>query len=323
MEGPARVLRSLLLCAADHAFHAPLPQARRARFQEEGSPLSPSRSSASGLDSPERPGVPSVSVSAIRPLSPGRAGGGAGGGAGGVPNLLDLDDIFGAAPMPAPAPATAVTLNGGGLGLGLGGPGPMPVPSGADLLGDMLGPSPGRQPPPPSPGQALADMLGVSGGGGGGGTMPMTMTMPMPPVPGTGVMPVMPGVQPPTGGVPPGVGGVRPTLTAFEKDGLVITMELSKPDPADPQASHLLCRFANRGASALSGLLFQCAVPKYVRLEMTPATGTALPPGAATVEQLVKVHNSMLGQKTLQVRGRGRRGGDTKWWMCIEGICRQ
>jgi len=94
------------------------------------------------------------------------------------------------------------------------------------------------------------------------------------------------------------------SITAFEKDGLLITMDLSKPDlAADPSSSHLLCRFHNQTGGVLTNLSFQCAVPKYVKLDLSPASGSTLPAySAGAVTQAVKVVNSMLGQKPLQLK---------------------
>jgi AP-1 complex subunit gamma-1 len=94
------------------------------------------------------------------------------------------------------------------------------------------------------------------------------------------------------------------SITAFEKDGLLIAMDLSKPDLAgDPSSSLLLCRFHNQTGGALTNLSFQCAVPKYVKLDLSPASGSTLPAhSAGAVTQAVKVANSMLGQKPLQLK---------------------
>eukprot|EP00624_Nannochloropsis_granulata_P006422 evm.model.NODE_48038_length_28629_cov_22.408222.4 len=93
------------------------------------------------------------------------------------------------------------------------------------------------------------------------------------------------------------------SITAFDKDGLLITMDLSKFDQGDPASSLLLCCFHNQTGEAFTNLSFQCAVPKYVKLEMSPASGSTLPAhSAGVVTQAVKVSNSMLGQKPLQLK---------------------
>lgn len=46
--------------------------------------------------------------------------------------------------------------------------------------------------------------------------------------------------------------------------------------------------------SDITGLHFQAAVPKYLRLEMQPASGSVVKAGGAgTVEQIVRVTNSL------------------------------
>lgn len=44
-----------------------------------------------------------------------------------------------------------------------------------------------------------------------------------------------------------GAGAQRMTLTAFDKDGLVVTFELSKPSLADPATTHIVATFGNTG----------------------------------------------------------------------------
>jgi len=185
----------------------------------------------------------------------------------GASNLLDLDDIFGA------APAKTLSTTTGSNGANTRGA------AGADLLSDIFS----TPAPQSTPNQAsLGDFL--------------SQPAPIPPTsaPAYGAYPVM-------GATP--LAPAKPTITAFEKDGLSVIMELTKPNPSDPQTSHLLCRFTNSNATPITNLLFQCAVPKYVKLEMSPASGTTVAPNrTATVEQLIKVQNSMVGQKALQLK---------------------
>ena len=74
-----------------------------------------------------------------------------------------------------------------------------------------------------------------------------------------------------------GGGGAPAPIKAFDKAGLVITMHLSKPDPSDPQSSDISCQFLNSQPADMTDLLFQIAVPKYITMEMRPASGTVVP----------------------------------------------
>ena len=59
-----------------------------------------------------------------------------------------------------------------------------------------------------------------------------------------------------------GMGGVAissapAAIRAFDKDGLQVMMEASKPEPANPSVTRVLCRFHNLNAAPLEGLVFQ------------------------------------------------------------------
>ncbi|CAN0551881.1 unnamed protein product, partial [Laminaria digitata] len=57
-------------------------------------------------------------------------------------------------------------------------------------------------------------------------------------------------------------------------------------------SSHKNC-YANQ-CSDVTSLHFQAAVPKYLRLEMQPASGTVVAAGGGgVVEQVVRITNSM------------------------------
>mmetsp|Transcript_9220 Transcript_9220/g.29329 ORF Transcript_9220/g.29329 Transcript_9220/m.29329 type:complete len:102 (-) Transcript_9220:427-732(-) len=69
-------------------------------------------------------------------------------------------------------------------------------------------------------------------------------------------------------------------------------MDLTKEAAAD--AIDVLCSFKNYTAKDMERLVFQAAVPKYVVMEMKPASGSVIPAGGdATVTQLVRVTNTV------------------------------
>ena len=97
---------------------------------------------------------------------------------------------------------------------------------------------------------------------------------------------------------------VSPTVTAFDKDGMKIIITCSKPDPvASPGVSILTCTFTNSSTYSINSIVFQCAVPKSVKLEMQPASGNSLQPtNQNKIEQIVKVNNSLVATKALQLK---------------------
>ena len=80
-------------------------------------------------------------------------------------------------------------------------------------------------------------------------------------------------------------------------------MDVSKPVPSDPSQSFIKCKFVNLNPVPLDNLVFQAAVPKYLKLEMFPPTSTTVPPNSnGAVTQDIKVTNSMQGQKNIMLK---------------------
>ncbi|KAJ1417770.1 adaptin N terminal region-domain-containing protein [Ochromonadaceae sp. CCMP2298] len=212
-------------------------------------------------------------------------------------SLLDLDDIFGGgahAPMAnTPVHMAAPTSN-------------------LDLLSDIFN----------TPAQGGTQLL-----------QPQTMSMPMPmPVPfempmapmqmqmpSQMPMPVMQMSQAhmpmqapaPTSPTPPMIisspqaaaQAASPTFKAFDEAGLQVFMTVSKPDPSDLTQSRILCTFNNNSDAPMDSLVFQAAVPKYLKLELQPPSSTTIPAQSqGAVTQDIKVSNTMQGQKNLMLK---------------------
>jgi len=88
--------------------------------------------------------------------------------------------------------------------------------------------------------------------------------------------------------------------------GLSIEFECSKPELWNNQNSTLVAKFKNTNQAPLYGFSLQCAVPKYVTMEMKPPTSTTIPVtggnGANDVTQTITVSNSLLGKKSLMLK---------------------
>ncbi|RHY32091.1 hypothetical protein DYB32_002864 [Aphanomyces invadans] len=72
-----------------------------------------------------------------------------------------------------------------------------------------------------------------------------------------------------SGPAPPSAMAVAPVvqppgqhIRAYEKNGLALDIELSKPNLSDPSISHILCLFTNKSAYQLDNFVFQAAFPK-------------------------------------------------------------
>jgi AP-1 complex subunit gamma-1 len=93
------------------------------------------------------------------------------------------------------------------------------------------------------------------------------------------------------------------SISAFDKDGLNVLIELSKPNPSSPDLSRLLCKFSNTLGAQIDNLQFQAAVPKYLKLEMLPASSSSVPPQSqGRVTQEIKITNSMQGEKNIMLK---------------------
>jgi len=65
-----------------------------------------------------------------------------------------------------------------------------------------------------------------------------------------------------------------PPITVLDKEGFRIELQGSKG--LDPNQRDIVATFTNAGAP-ISGLHFQAAVPKYLQLEMSPASSSSVP----------------------------------------------
>mmetsp|Transcript_10770 Transcript_10770/g.39561 ORF Transcript_10770/g.39561 Transcript_10770/m.39561 type:complete len:868 (-) Transcript_10770:1170-3773(-) len=183
-----------------------------------------------------------------------------------------LSDLLGDMSSPAPAVAPAT--------------GAMPS-SGADLLADLLG--------SPAPAAAPANV----GGLGFGGMVPPQQPAAVAPQPAQlGGMDFMGQMS-----APPATAQGFPPIVAFTSpNGLTVNFEISKPNPGAPQVTLVKATFTNSSASSMDAFNFQVAVPKFMQLQLHPASAAVLPPGSSSVTQTMEVTNSMHGQKPLVMR---------------------
>lgn len=82
-------------------------------------------------------------------------------------------------------------------------------------------------------------------------------------------------------------------------------MDISKPFPMDLSQSKIICSFKNFNNLPIENLVFQAAVPKYLKLELLPPTSTIIPTtttNTTIVTQEIKLTNSMQGQKNIMLK---------------------
>jgi len=149
----------------------------------------------------------------------------------------------------------------------------------------------------------------AAGGGGGGGDLLDLLDVGLAaPAPAAGVadMAGAGGLLDMFGGGGPAPAAVpvaaqeSPPIVAYEKGGLKINLFCRKE--ANGTAT-IMAKFANSLAVPMTNFVFEAAVPKYVKLNMNPATGQVLPPQSdGLVTQTMSVENSAAGEKGLQLR---------------------
>jgi AP-1 complex subunit gamma-1 len=74
-------------------------------------------------------------------------------------------------------------------------------------------------------------------------------------------------------------------------------------DGGNASVTNVNMTITNSGPQPLADFVFQAAVPKYMKMQMQPASSSTVPPnGAGVVTQLLKLANSMQGQKPIVIR---------------------
>ncbi|KAI5081103.1 hypothetical protein GOP47_0004286 [Adiantum capillus-veneris] len=95
-----------------------------------------------------------------------------------------------------------------------------------------------------------------------------------------------------------------PTVDVFQSKALKVTFSFSKP-PGKLQSTLIKAVYSNLSSTPYTDFIFQAAVPKFLQLQLEPASGSALPPcGEGVITQNIMVHNNMHGQKNLAMRFR-------------------
>lgn len=88
----------------------------------------------------------------------------------------------------------------------------------------------------------------------------------------------------------------RANFTAFEKDGLKLTMFLVKETTGATEMD-IACHFSNSSNTDFARFVFQAAVPKYISMEWKPASASIVPANnLGIVSQVIKVKNNALSK---------------------------
>lgn len=201
-------------------------------------------------------------------------------------DLLSLGDSSAAAPAPSPpsldplaaslsslssqpaAPSGAAAADP--LSLLMGGappPGPPPGPQAADQGPSLLSPSMMPSPAPSGPVDPFADL---------------------------GLQPAAPAPAPTPPPAP-----TYPSVVALDSGGLRVEFAFTKV-PGSLQRTTIRATFSNSTAAPFTDFAFQAAVPKFMQLQLEPASSSIVPAGSSgAVSQVLHVTNTLHGQKAL------------------------
>merc|ERR1712232_377050 len=95
-------------------------------------------------------------------------------------------------------------------------------------------------------------------------------------------------------------------VLGFTHDGLTVEFECKKPDIWNEQKSSLTAILKNTSDAPFYNFSLQCAVPKYVKMELKPSSSTTIPVTEGSnlepVTQIINVTNMMLGKKKLMLK---------------------
>lgn len=92
----------------------------------------------------------------------------------------------------------------------------------------------------------------------------------------------------------------KDVVSVLDKDGLQLEFECSKLN--DGGQREVVAKFTNKAGAPIHGMNLQCAVPKYISMEMQPPSSTTIALGSNNVTQKIKVTNSMFGKKNLMMK---------------------
>jgi AP-1 complex subunit gamma-1 len=239
-------------------------------------------------------------------------------------DLLDLNDIFGGAAAPAPtqngqasaAPASSGDAGKSDLDLlsdifsvqASTAAAPAPAAGGFDMFGgpsvqtaaapapvnpmDLFGAPPASAPAPAMQGGGM-DLFGAP-------PMQQNASLASQQKPAADLF--SPAAPAPAASEPES-SGVR--VPGISHGGLSVEFVCTKPEAWNNQKSTLIAYFTNSTGAPIHGMNLQCAVPKYVAMEMDPPSSTTIPPSGGNgqlVTQKVNLTNSMLGTKNLMLK---------------------
>ena len=93
-------------------------------------------------------------------------------------------------------------------------------------------------------------------------------------------------------------------LCGYDKNGMSIAMQLTKPAPANLSATQLTATYSNKGLSPIEHLTVEwTGAEPHILVKMLPASGVGLgPSGTTVIQQVVQIINQEQGKKPIALR---------------------
>lgn len=188
-----------------------------------------------------------------------------------------------------PAPAPEVDLLGDLLGFGGGGNASSGIP---DLMGGGSASTSSSWNQPAAPTSAPIDLLSqLSLAPASPAASPIPFSAPSPSLVATGGS--------------TGSSSGHSTVAVLNKQGeIALTLDFSKPQPAQPQFTLVTATFINQGSVPITDIELKLSMPKYLKLQVLPATATTIGPHGGSATQQIKLANTAQGEKPVMMRVR-------------------
>jgi AP-1 complex subunit gamma-1 len=192
----------------------------------------------------------------------------------------------GAKKAPKPAPAAAAAAKPAAKPAAAAAAAPKQL----DILSGLFDPTPTQ----PAVGSAAADPLAALFGG------PVVSNGASAPAPAPAPAPAAAPAAATTATAGPPASNKMVSKTVLQKGPLTLAMNIKHPAAGKVQ---VMAVFTSSHATDITGLDFKVAVPKYIKLQMKPASATSVPAGnSGRTTQVFQLENTMHGSKPLMIR---------------------
>eukprot|EP01105_Mastigella_eilhardi_P007130 TRINITY_DN1857_c0_g2_i1.p1 TRINITY_DN1857_c0_g2~~TRINITY_DN1857_c0_g2_i1.p1 ORF type:complete len:850 (+),score=217.52 TRINITY_DN1857_c0_g2_i1:99-2648(+) len=180
---------------------------------------------------------------------------------------------------------------------------PQPAAPGGDILSLLEGTSP----KPAMPSAPVANLLGgiapVASGGAGAGNL-LSELFGGPAVPAAPLQPfALPSGAPLMPNTPIAVpSGSASTFNVFSKNGLTVSFAVTHP-PGQMHLYNVTASVTNASPDQITDFALKAAVPKWIKVQMQAASGTAVPANlGGAVTQLIRLVNTSNGQNPVLMK---------------------